>query len=236
MSPSGTRYVYPGATNTVSHTSDNGASTFTAIDRQRGAIVRLLENLTEDEWRRPSLCEGWTVRDVAAHLTLQQLTVVDFVRMVVRHRGGVNTIIRESSRDRARRPTQELIADLRGMIGSRRHNVGITPLEAMIDLLVHGQDIAVPLQRDLPMPPDAAAAGASRMWSTRGTGKARVFADVPLDGFRFSATDTEWSSGSGPEVRGPISAILLLLAGRRAGLSRLEGDGAEELRRRVAHA
>ncbi len=206
------------------------------IDEQRARTADLLEQLTEDEWSRPSLCEGWTVRDVAAHLTLQQLTVVDLVRMALRHPGGVNTIIRESSRHRARQPTAELIADLRGMIGSRRHNVGITPLETMIDLLVHGQDIAIPLQRDLPMPPDAATAGATRMWSTRGTGKARVFADVPLDGFRFSATDTEWSSGSGPEVRGPISAILLLLAGRRAGLSRLEGDGAEELRRRVAHA
>ncbi|APE09511.1 hypothetical protein BO226_10095 [Rhodococcus sp. 2G] len=206
------------------------------IDEQRARTADLLEQLTEDEWSRPSLCEGWTVRDVAAHLTLQQLTVVDLVRMALRHPGGVNTIIRESSRHRARQPTAELIADLRGMIGSRRHNVGILPLETMIDLLVHGQDIAIPLQRDLPMPPDAAAAGATRLWSTRGTGKARVFADLPLDGFRLTATDAEWSSGSGPEVRGPISAILLLLSGRRAGLSRLEGDGAGELRRRLAHA
>ena len=52
------------------------------IDEQRARTADLLEQLTDDEWRRPSLCDGWTVRDVAAHLTLQQLTVVDFVRMV----------------------------------------------------------------------------------------------------------------------------------------------------------
>lgn len=209
---------------------------WTTIDEQRARTADLLEQLSDDEWTRPSLCEGWTVRDVAAHLTLQQLTVGDLVRMALRRPGGVNTIIRESARRRARRPTQELIADLRGMAGSRRHNVGITPLEAMIDLLVHGQDIAVPLRRDLPMPPDAAATGATRMWSTRGTGKAKVFAAVPLDGFRFTATDVEWFAGSGPEVRGPIAALLLLLAGRRAAITRTSGPGADELRRRLAHA
>ena len=36
-------------------------------------LAGLLADLSEREWRRPSLCDGWTVRDVAAHLTLQQL-------------------------------------------------------------------------------------------------------------------------------------------------------------------
>ena len=44
-----------------------------AIDAQRAGLCDLLADLGDDEWRQPSLCAGWTVRDVAAHLTLQQL-------------------------------------------------------------------------------------------------------------------------------------------------------------------
>jgi uncharacterized protein (TIGR03083 family) len=43
------------------------------IDEQRLSLAGLLEQLSDEEWRQPSLCAGWTVRDVAAHLTLQQL-------------------------------------------------------------------------------------------------------------------------------------------------------------------
>ena len=42
------------------------------IDAQRMNLAALLEQLSADDWRQPSLCAGWTVRDVAAHLTLQQ--------------------------------------------------------------------------------------------------------------------------------------------------------------------
>jgi len=38
------------------------------ILRQRRRLVALLEELTEDEWGRPSRCEGWTVQDVVSHL------------------------------------------------------------------------------------------------------------------------------------------------------------------------
>jgi uncharacterized protein (TIGR03083 family) len=47
---------------------------WTAIDDQRRALVHLLEDLSEKEWRQPSLCHGWTVRQVAAHLALQNTT------------------------------------------------------------------------------------------------------------------------------------------------------------------
>jgi hypothetical protein len=51
--------------------------------------------------------------------------------------------------------------------------------------------------------------------------------------FRVTATDTPWTAGHGPEVRAPISAILLLSAGRMAALPQLSGDGAAELTARL---
>lgn len=79
-----------------------------AIDRQRLRTVDLLHELPEEEWRRPSLCEGWTVRDVAAHLTMQQMTVGDALKAALRHPGSINHLIRESARHQASLPPEQL--------------------------------------------------------------------------------------------------------------------------------
>ena len=74
----------------------NDDEIWTAIDIQRLRTAELLESLTEDEWGQPSLCDGWTVRDVAAHLTLQQLGLRDVLRFALRHPTsmlGINRVI-----------------------------------------------------------------------------------------------------------------------------------------------
>ncbi|MFC7623848.1 maleylpyruvate isomerase family mycothiol-dependent enzyme [Microlunatus sp. GCM10028923] len=204
------------------------------IDAQREVTATLLDQLTEKEWSRPSLCAGWTVRDVAAHLTLQQVGFGELVGSLIRHPGvlgGMNHMINGIARIKAAaEPTGSLIREIRGMIGSRRHNVGVTAEETLIDIAVHGQDIAVPLDRELDLPPATAARAASRAWSYGARGKAAVFARIPVSGYRLVATDTEWERGDGPEIRGPIAALLLLITGRRAGLTRLVGPGADRLR------
>ncbi len=214
----------------------NDDDVWAAIDLQRRRTAELLDELSEEQWGHSSLCEEWTVRDVAAHLTLQQMGPGAALLSVLRHPGGLNRTIRESARSRARLPAQRLVAELRATVGSRRHNVGLTALETLTDILVHGQDIAVPLGLDLETPPEAASVAAERVWSYGGRGKARVFENIELRGHRLTATDASWSVGEGPEIRGPVVALLLLLTGRRAGLSRLTGDGAEALRRKLAPA
>jgi len=124
------------------------------------------------------------------------------------------------------------------MVGGRRHNVGLTARESLIDIVVHGQDIAIPLGLTLEVPPQVAAEAASRVMSYQATPvsrlKARVFRQVPTDGFHLAATDVSWSVGDGPEVRGPVLAILLVLTGRPAGLAYLDGEGAADLASRFA--
>lgn len=214
----------------------NEDDVWAAIDSQRRRIADLLKQLSDDEWRHPSLCRGWTVRDVAAHLTLQQLSLGAALRSVITHPstlGGVNRMIRTSAHIKAHQPTERLIAEIRAMIGSRRHNVGVTSLETLTDILVHGQDIAIPLQRELEVPTAAAAVAATRVWAQRGTRMARVNDTIPLQGFRLTAADVPWSAGHGREIQGPIAALLLLLTGRLATLPQLSGDGAESLRKQL---
>ena len=211
----------------------NDTEVWAAIDDHRSRTADLLEQLSDEEWRHPSLCPGWTVRDVAAHLTLQQLRIGDVLAGLIRQPGslgGMNRMIRLSARHKAEQPVEQLISEVRATVGSRRSNVGVTNLETLIDILVHGQDIAIPLERDLEMATSASATAASRVRSQLGTRTGRVFTDVGVQRFRLIATDTTWSEGDGPEVRGPIGAILLLLTGRLGGLHRLTGAGADELR------
>jgi uncharacterized protein (TIGR03083 family) len=185
-----------------------------AVDAQRLALVAELERLTEAEWRTPSLCPGWTVRDVAAHLTLQQVRLRD-AREFLPHLGGMNRMIREGARSRARRPTAELVAGIRDTVGSRRHNPGLSPRETLIDVLVHSQDVTVPLGRPLPLPPAAAAEAATRVWE-------RGWPWYPrrrFSGFRLRATDVDWSAGEGHPLEGPVDAILMLLTGRPTTLT-----------------
>lgn len=211
----------------------NDDELWAAIDAQRLRTADLLQGLTSKEWDRPSLCEGWSVRDVAAHLTLQQMTLGSALRSTLRHPGSLNHIIHASARDRAALAPEEIVAEIRGTVGSRRHNVGVTPYETLIDIVVHGQDIAVPSGRALEVPPAVAATAATRVWDSRGSRKAKVFRAVPHDGLRLAANDTDWTVGEGPEVRGPVLALLLLITGRPVVLPQLEGEGAAVLAERL---
>ncbi len=114
------------------------------------------------------------------------------------------------------------------MVGSRRMAPFLTPVQPLLDVLVHGQDIAVPLGRTRPMPPDAAAAAARAVWVTSFPFGARR----KLAGLRLTADDADLvlGDGAGAPVHGPASALLLLVTGRTtAALEHLEGDGAREL-------
>lgn len=206
--------------------------TWAAIDAQRRRVADLLDQLTDDEWRAPSLCEGWTVRDVAAHLTLQQLPWSAALRLIVRYRGDMDRAIRESAKERAAALSRaQIIAEIRAMVGSRRRNAGVTVGETLIDALVHGQDIATPLGRVLPIPPVAAAAATSRMWTMRFPPP--FPATRIMKEFRLMATDIDWSAGTGLEVHGPIGTIMLLSCGRLVALPQITGPGTAQLAARL---
>jgi uncharacterized protein (TIGR03083 family) len=202
---------------------------WTAIDGQRRALVHLLEDLSEQEWRRPSLCHGWTVRQVAAHLALQNTTWRAMPRAVldlIRH-GGMNGAIHALACRHAELPVEVIVGQIRDQIGVWRPLPTVTFRETTIDYLVHGQDIAVPLGRTLPMPQDLAALAADRVWSS-----SRMFhARKKLARYRLVADDAPWTAGQGQEICGPIGALLLLLTGRPAALPRLSGPGAADLRK-----
>jgi uncharacterized protein (TIGR03083 family) len=200
------------------------------VVEQRLAIAELLAGLSEADWEQPSLCAGWRVRDVAAHVTLIPIPVtpgsllVDFAKA----RGNYARLNTVASRRRAARTPTQLVQDLRTTAESRSVPWPANPANVMWDILVHAQDIAIPLGIDFPTPPDAGAAAATQIWELRWP--LWFGAKRRLGSFRLTATDADWSIGTGPEIAGPITAILLLLTGRtEAATPMLTGDGVRSL-------
>ncbi|MTD53424.1 maleylpyruvate isomerase family mycothiol-dependent enzyme [Amycolatopsis pithecellobii] len=192
-----------------------------AIQAARLRVADLLEQLSDEEWAAPSLCERWTVLDVAAHLTTgPNASVPAVLKAMIKARGSFNRMVYTTAKDVAAARTRgELVGLIRESAGSRRLAPGQTLDNALMDVHVHAQDIAIPLGRDHPMPAAAAIASADHLWDIGFPFHARR----AWAGHRFTATDVKWSVGEGTEVSGPIKAVVMVLAGRTATVPRLTG-------------
>ena len=179
------------------------------IDEQRLELAALIDSLTSDQLSSPSLCTGWTVRDVAVHLTQSHAPPSRVLLEALRSGFRFNTMIHQFAiRDRT--SAAEAAEKLRRMVGSRRRPLGTNERTPLLDTLLHGQDIAVPLGIDRPVPPDAAAAAAECLWDVSFPFHARR----RHPGIRFVATDVEFAAGSGRVAEAPIRDIIMLLSGR----------------------
>jgi uncharacterized protein (TIGR03083 family) len=202
-----------------------------AVEAERLRIADVLDGLAPEEWTVPSLCGGWTVKVVVAHLTLAtRLSPFSAVRGVIAARGDINAMIDRASRARATQYSPaELIGQLRENAGSARRPFGAKPMDPLVDVLVHGQDITRPLHRTLALPADTVVPALEFVMSTSFYG-----APKRLAGLRLVATDVDRSFTDGDrEVRGPVGELLLVATGRSAGLAALSGDGVDELAGRL---
>lgn len=179
------------------------------VDEQRRALADLIEGLDAQQWVAPSLCDGWRVRDVAAHLTHSHMAPLRMIREAVKSRFRFDPMILRLARE-DRRSQEEIAGALRGMVGFRIKVPGTSVAQPMIELLVHGQDMTVPLGLDYPMPTAAAVEAAKRLARM----KFPINAARRIDGIRLVATDADFAAGNGDEVRAPIADIVMMLAGR----------------------
>lgn len=195
------------------------------IAEQRLGLAGLLEGLSDAEWEQPSLCAGWRVRDVAAHVAMapQVPTARSMFSDAVRARGSFHRLNHDVAVRHAARPTRDLVAELRRHADSRRLPAVTNYRNILFDVLVHTQDVAIPLHRDHPMPIEAARSGADRVWTMGWP----FWARRRLRGVRLVAADIDWATGGeAAEVRGPMADLLLLMTGRTtAALPHLSGPG-----------
>jgi uncharacterized protein (TIGR03083 family) len=193
-----------------------------AIATERSTLLHLLEELPESDWSRPSLCSGWQVRDVAAHVALAPASrPLPVLLDLLRAGGDFDRMVDVTARRAGARSREQILHGLRTAVRSRRLAPGTSPRVALLDALVHTQDVTLPLGIDHPVPTVPGREAAERVWAVSFPFRARR----RLAGFRLTATDISWQRGDGPPVTGPIGAVLLLLTGRPAALARLSGSG-----------
>ena len=189
------------------------APIWTHIDEQRADLADFLDTLTAEQWETPSLCPGWTVREVAVHVTQSATNWPKLTLELARSGFRFNAVMLRMAR-KDRRSPQEVTAAMRAMVGGRRRPPGTAPADPLMDVLVHGQDIALPLGVRRVMPIPAAVVAAERVWSMGFPFNARK----QFPNTNFTATDADFSVGTGEDVRAPIQDILMTLSGRRVGL------------------
>lgn len=177
----------------------------------RVALREVLRDLSPQEWEHPSLCDGWRVRDTAAHLISgPQMRASNTVRAMSGVWRGYNGAILHDGLRRGRAPVAEILAQYDEWAEVPRGPLTVTHVEPLIDALVHGQDVVRPLGRTIVVSPEAAAVAADRVCAMPWFFGTRTL----LAGVRMVATDTDWARGSGREVRAPMLDLLMMSAGR----------------------
>ncbi|MBF6330068.1 maleylpyruvate isomerase family mycothiol-dependent enzyme [Nocardia transvalensis] len=193
---------------------------------ERAELVSLLRTLSDDEWVTPSLCVGWRVRDVVGHLLYDAIPAPTYAVVFLRcglSADRTNDVLADKSKVLS---TEQLVAKLEN---SGEHITRLAPGLGLADMFAHQQDIRRPLGRPREIPAERLRAVLEHPDPFARPGRF-------TRGLRFVATDIDWSSGSGPEVRGAGEALALAMVGRPAVLDELAGDGVDTLRRRMARA
>lgn len=199
----------------------------TLLAAQRRHLADQLDGLTETEWDTPTLCAGWTVRHVVAHLVMPfRYSLPRFVIGMVRARGDFNRFADRVARRDAALPSGELIRLLRDNAEHSYKPPGAGYEAPLTDLVVHSLDVTRPLGRPAGIDPETMAIVLGQLVTPRSL----KFFGLDIDGLSLQATDIEWSHGVGTPVLGSSEDLVLALAGRTAAFD-LRGDGATRLLR-----
>ncbi|GAA0455216.1 hypothetical protein Aca07nite_80550 [Actinoplanes capillaceus] len=202
--------------------------------RNRLMIADFLEGLDDRAWAAPTLCEGWTVRHLAAHLV--QPMVIGFGRFLLaalRHRGDTDRTVDHLARRLARHPPADLIALLRQHAPDEVNPPRVGPMGPFAETCVHLRDIARPLGLSTDVPAEHWRILLGYLTSAGPRPAPALVPHGRLDGLRLAATDTDWAAGEGTLITGPIEALGMAATGRAAALSGLTGPGAAVLSARL---
>jgi uncharacterized protein (TIGR03083 family) len=191
-------------------------------DERRG-LADVLDGLEPERWETPSLCDGWTVRCVVAHLVMPfRYSTPRFLVEMAKARGSFNRMADKVARRDASLSTAELARTLRDNAEHPWKPPGGSYEAVLTHDVIHGLDIYRPLGVD------RSVAG-ERMHAVLdtvvGAQSLRHFG-TDIDGIELEATDVEWTHGSGATLRGSAADLALFLTGRRVPPTSFTGDAA----------
>ncbi|MFZ0186620.1 MAG: maleylpyruvate isomerase family mycothiol-dependent enzyme [Streptosporangiaceae bacterium] len=192
------------------------------IAAQRGELAAVLDALPASGWDEPTLCTGWRVREVVAHVTMPfRYSGRRFVAELARSRGKFNEMAnRVALRDAARMSPAELAGAVRSNTGHPWRPPGGGFEGALAHDVIHGLDITVPLGLAFAVPEERLR----RVLPVSAADKTVTFFGADLAGIEFRARDMDWTLGAGTPLTGAAADLLLAMCGRKLPAGRLEGE------------
>jgi uncharacterized protein (TIGR03083 family) len=193
------------------------------IAAQRRDLAEILAGLPAADWEVPSLCAGWRVREVVAHITMPfRYSPARFMTELARSRGNFGRMADRCARRDAEAPVSELAAALRDNVRNPWQPPGGGPAAALTHDVIHGLDITIPLGLDQPIP----AAPLRLVLDSITAPRALRHFGTDLAGVELRADDLDWSFGAGVLLSGSARHLALVVCGRTLPASRLGGPAA----------
>lgn len=197
----------------MSHEMRHDTSTPEAlVAHELAALADALAPLGPDRWAAGSLCAGWSVAHVVAHLTMAARYPPD--RFGAELAADGYDFARTSDRladAGAVLPPAALLADLRSPTMASFAQPGGGMAGSLAHVVIHGLDVTVPLGLGR-VGSDAAAR--TVLDGLVATGDRTAFG-VDTAGRALRATDLDWAHGHGEPLAGSAADLVLALCGRR---------------------
>ncbi|MFE9581886.1 maleylpyruvate isomerase family mycothiol-dependent enzyme [Nocardia sp. NPDC006044] len=195
-----------------------------AITAERTELAEILTGLDAESWDAPTLCRGWRVREVVAHITLPfRLSEPRFALELLRAAGGFNRLADHAAhQDAARFTAEDLLKSLWDNVAHPWHPPGYGFTGALGHDVIHGLDITVPLGLERRVPEDRL-----RHVLDAVNPKSVRFFGVDLKGIQLRADDLDWRYGTGEVLSGAAQHLLLALCGRTLPDGTLHGENAQ---------
>ena len=198
------------------------------VHAERRALAQDLAGLTPEQWATPSLCPGWTVHDVLAHMvaTAKETPAAFFAGLATSGFRMSRFTEKRIAHERSGGPAATLAA-FRAVEAATSAPPG-PKLSWLGEAMVHAEDIRRPLGIRHSYPVDAV----TRVTDFYAGSNVLIGGKRRIAGLTLKATDTDWSRGSGPLVEGPAASLMMATTGRTAALEDLHGPGVDILRSR----
>jgi uncharacterized protein (TIGR03083 family) len=192
-----------------------------AVAAEFVSLADLLAVASDAQWDTPSLCAGWRVREVIAHMTMAaRYSEEEFMAELRRYGFDFTRLSDEIAARDANLSADELVANLRSEVMRHWAPPGGGYHGALNHVVIHGLDVTVPLGLPRRGPDQSIRVVLDDL--TRGGVHARFGADI--EGRRLEASDLDWSHGSGAVLRGTAADLALAICGRAVPAGRLEGE------------
>jgi len=206
------------------------------ITQARSEIHTYISSLEAAQWNHETLCSGWRVRDVVSHLILlYQYSAGDWASGLIRSKLSINKFMSDTAVQMGNKDRADLLERFRKVIDIQKVPTIVPPLNALVDALIHEQDMRIALGHPRNMPLESLQLIFEHWRPGRYNLGERITAiHKRTSGLQFVADDIGMRYGEGLEVVGRAQDILLIIAGRKAVLGNLSGEGMDILTRRLA--